>query len=346
VPRWLVPTAVIAWLMLAITTLPLAPTTRLLADVGNRLACLWMLSFLLAAWWRGRASAVVPNGRWFAAACMLLLLCGISDSGKVLLREAWPSQVYLLHWGVLYLVVLMFVALIANLLQTLSHSEVSRESLAQALDAQSRALTEEFALRQRAEHAQTLAEERQRLMRDMHDGVGGQLVAVIGRLQSGSADTAAITALLRRTLDDLRLMIDSLDVACADLSVALGMLRARLDPLLAGQVQIIWRTAQLPDLPPVPPSTVLNVMRIVQESLTNALKHAGARTIQIHGEYQDMQLRLTIRDDGAGMAPHTTPGRGLLSLRSRAASIGASIDIRSADPGTQVELRLRLPSCG
>ena len=134
-------------------------------------------------------------------------------------------------------------------------------------------------------------------------------------------------------------MIDSLDEACADLSVALGMLRQRLDSAFARlPLRIDWRTAHLPDLPPSSPTVVLNVMRIVQEAVTNALKHAGASHISIDAELSDSSLRLTIGDDGRGIAPDSPPGRGLAGMRARARSIGADLELSSGPGGTRVRL--------
>lgn len=345
-PR-LLPLLLIGAVAMAISVGPWPPLVKTGFDLSFRLISLGFLLHLLGLWWRHRDLPLVPGGRWFAAACMLLLLLGVSDSFRVLLGVRWMAQGYLLHWGILYLVTLMFVALIVNLLSLLKQSESNREELSVALDARSRELTAEFQRRQAAEAARLLAEERQRIMRDMHDGVGGQLVAVIGRLGRGDASEAVASAALRQTLEDLRLMIDSLDSACADLSVALGMLRSRLDPLLAGQpTRLIWRTAHLPDLPPVSPSVVLNAMRIVQEAITNALKHARACEIRVEGDWDGARLRLVVRDDGIGRQGDFRPGRGLIGMRQRATQIGGALDVDHGDAGTRVSLVLPLGASG
>jgi signal transduction histidine kinase len=338
---WLNRAALAAGTGLLLSQWPVWPPLRWLGDGAFRLSCLGLLIALLLRWWRGRDVALIPNGRWFVSACVLLLLFGMSDSARAILGERWISQIYLLHWGILYLVALIFAALIANLLGALTTSELSREQLQSALDARTAELNTEFARRQSAEQARTLAEERQRIMRDMHDGVGGQLVALICQLDR-PVEPDDIKGQLKRTLEDLRLMIDSLDLACADLSVALGMLRTRLDGLQGSQpVRILWRTAHLPDLPSVSPAVVLHVLRVVQEAITNALKHAHAREIEISADYVDGALGLRIRDDGVGVEANATPGRGLASMRARAQAIGADFALHS-DRGTCVELRLAL----
>lgn len=327
---------------LAVTALPAFPRELYAPMIAvYRILMLVLVLVLARFWWQGRAGQVRPGGRWFAAAAAMLAILGLYDGLRAMLGPAFPSLGYSLHWGILYLTLLMFVALIFELITALELARRNQRELAGELAARSRELEIEFERRRSAEAERTLADERQRIMRDMHDGVGGQLVALISQVESGQAAASVVAGHLRRTLEDLRLMIDSLDPACADLSVALGMLRGRLVPMLAGlPTTVHWRTAHLPDLPPASPSTVLHVMRILQEALTNALKHAGARSITIAADWTDGELRVTVTDDGRGMPTQGSPGRGLASMRTRAAAIGASLDITTTEAGVSVALAL------
>ncbi len=306
-----------------------------------RVVMLLVLLHLVVAWWQQRRHAMVPAPAWFAGAVALVATLGLIDSLHVfeLIGDAFSS--YTMHWGMLYLLILLFAALAFRILHALTIAERARGDLAVALSERSRELEAEFALRREAEQARTLAEERHRIMRDMHDGVGGQLVALIGQAQSAVLDSNALEQQLRSTLDDLRLMIDSLDEACADLSVALGMFRRRLEPALAHlPIRVEWHTAHLPDLPPVAPTVVLNVMRIVQEAITNALKHAQSPSLLIGAEWQADRLRISVRDQGVGIVDDTGVGRGMASMRERARLIGAVLEIQSNRRGTTVSLEL------
>jgi signal transduction histidine kinase len=122
------------------------------------------------------------------------------------------------------------------------------------------------------------------------------------------------------------------------------MLRGRLTPLLTGlPTEVRWQTAQLPDLPNASPGTVLGVLRIVQEALTNALKHANAGTVSIEAAWLAPLLEINIRDDGRGFDRELiTAGRGLSSLAHRAAAIGGRLIVVSA-PGQGTRVSLRLP---
>lgn len=316
------------------------PILRSVCDASFRLCTLLLLVLLGWTWWRQRH--VHPQARWQVGATLLLLSLGLADSLRVWGHQPSPLTPYLLHWGILYVLVLLLVERLRQLLASLQLAEARREDLALALEARTLEVRHELQLRQQAEQARALAEERQRIMRDMHDGVGGQLVALISQAEAGTLHAGQLEAQLRRSLDDLRLMIDSLDEACADLGVALGMLRQRLQHSQRGMPTTLrWDTANLPDLAPCSPEIVLQVLRILQEALTNALRHAQARHIEIRAQWQEGWLQVDVQDDGCGLSQPPRPGRGLPSMQQRAARIGASLQWLAAQPGTC--LRLRLP---
>jgi signal transduction histidine kinase len=151
---------------------------------------------------------------------------------------------------------------------------------------------------------------------------------------------------LRDALDDLRLVIDSLDPGEQDLLTVLGMVRARLEPRLAQHgLRFQWRVVEVPPLPGFGPDMALQVMRIVQEAITNVVKHARASRITIRtGEAPGPGGRagvfVEIVDDGNGMAAHPVPGRGLVGMRRRAARLGGVVAIDAMDRGTRVRLWL------
>ena len=192
------------------------------------------------------------------------------------------------------------------------------------------------------EQEKALAEERERIMRDMHDGVGGYLVSSIMRLRKLSISDQQIERTLQHALTDLRLMIDSLEASDGDLNVALGMLRQRLEPELKKLgLHFEWAVESVPYLEHLAPHDVLQIMRIVQEAVTNILKHANATAVRVEVTSSEESVSIVVADNGRGLDNAET-GNGMNNMRKRAQQIGASIKIENSDTG--VTVRLTLPT--
>lgn len=197
-----------------------------------------------------------------------------------------------------------------------------------------------------AERTQVLAAERHRLMQDMHDGVGGQLAALLSLAQQGQSNPEQLLQATAQGLADLRLIIDSLTQVDDDLGLTLGALRARLQPVLdeAG-VTLKWRVDPAVSMPGFGPERVLQVYRVVQEAVNNALRHGRARHLRLVLEPVGAGAELRIEDDGVGLeniderAPRRK-GIGLPAMAERAARVGAHFDISPGEQGGTV-VRLR-----
>ena len=139
-----------------------------------------------------------------------------------------------------------------------------------------------FAREEERARAAALARERTRLMRDLHDGLGGQLVSIVALSERGNG-SAGIGDAARAALKDLRLVIDSMDDIGGELMLALGSWRERaMAQLRPHDIALDWRavTAQgLPVHPELRPWHVIQIVRLLDEAVTNAVKHANARRI-------------------------------------------------------------------
>ena len=212
-----------------------------------------------------------------------------------------------------------------------------------------------FAREEERARAAALARERTRLMRDLHDGLGGQLVSIVAMSERDSASTP-IGEAARAALKDLRLVIDSMDDIGGDLMLALGSWRERaMAQLRPHDIALDWHAVPqgLPLHPELRPWHVVQIVRLLDEALTNAVKHAAARRIRV-----DIELLtdasgyacgcITVEDDGKGfsLAPEGTAtdrgttGRGLRNMQSRAARCGAELELMSGAGGTRVRLTL------
>jgi signal transduction histidine kinase len=117
--------------------------------------------------------------------------------------------------------------------------------------------------------------ERTRLLHDVHDGMGSHLITALRLARSEDVDRSVVSDTIEEGLQDLRLIIDSLDIGNQGLVQVLGNLRYRLEPRLAALgIRLEWDVQPRGELETVSPEVALAVLRIVQEALNNAVKHA------------------------------------------------------------------------
>ena len=195
------------------------------------------------------------------------------------------------------------------------------------------------------ERERVLVEERERIMQDMHDGIGGQLVAslaIVENYQHNDIDIGMayeeIRGLLKDCLDDLRLVIDSLDNSTDKLAVLLGMFRHRTQKRIeAAGVKLKWDIVSLPDFIAFSPHENLHILRIIQEAFTNVIKHANASTLTFSVGIEKNEVKICILDNGSG-SNESKKGRGVTNMRRRAEELNGRINILQGENGRRVEL--------
>jgi signal transduction histidine kinase len=198
-------------------------------------------------------------------------------------------------------------------------------------------------LDQQRERERAALQERQRIMQDIHDGLGSQLVSSLALSERGALDSRQTSALLRECIDDLRLAIDSLAGTDDSFAIMAGNLRFRMEPRLrAAGITLKWDSAALGDSAIVPAGHTLTLLRILQEGLSNALKHARATEIVVTIGTNDHGLDIAVRDNGVGFdAHHVRMGKGICGMEKRARGIGAVLEIDGTQ-GTTVQVSLPL----
>ncbi len=196
------------------------------------------------------------------------------------------------------------------------------------------------------ERAGARVQERERFLRDLHDGLGSSLSAARIRLEDDTLGPQQVSQLLDECIDDMRLLIAT-SAPDAQLADSLGDLRYRMDRRMQNAgVKLQWQMA-LGEMPDIPAAARLQLMRIVQEALTNALRHAQATRIVVGAQYDaaSCRLKLWVEDNGHGfdtLMPRAG-GRGLRNQQYRAAQLGATLQTDSDAQGTRVELAWDLP---
>jgi signal transduction histidine kinase len=203
----------------------------------------------------------------------------------------------------------------------------------------------------------TREEERRRLRRDLHDGLGPQLatltikVSAAQNLLKSDPDTAAkllseVKAESQNAIKEIRQVVEGLRPSALDQFGLLSALQEFVAPNGNGQTQISLHTPE--SLPPLPAAVEVAAYRIATEAITNSLRHAQAKIckakVVVDGRRPDGRLILEIHDDGDGLPAGYHPGVGLSSMRERAEELNGSFTVVSDKGGTVVTAVLPLNS--
>ena len=193
-----------------------------------------------------------------------------------------------------------------------------------------------------------VVDERRRIMRDMHDGLGAILSGIVLQTRSRQLPYEDVPQAVQNGLDELRLIIDSLDSAGDTLAVALGAFRERADGYLAAAgIELSWDIDPRVAAYEFAANDVLQIYRILQEATTNIARHSQADkasfSIKISDQGSTSILQIDILDNGIGLTGSSADGKGLKSMRERARKIGADIRFRNSEPGTHISLAFTSP---
>jgi two-component system, NarL family, sensor kinase len=198
-------------------------------------------------------------------------------------------------------------------------------------------------------------EERRRLRRDLHDGLGPSLAVLAMRLeeaaelipeQPGRAIelVESLSERAREEIAEIRRLVDGLRPPALDQLGLVSALRQQAgeqgDPSEPA-ARMTW-TVEAGDLGELPAAVEVAAYRIVLEAVTNALRHSGAPTCRVLLRRDGTTLVVEVRDTGRGLAAERGGGVGLTSMRQRAEELGGSCTVSSSSEGTRVEARLPL----
>ncbi len=279
----------------------------------------------------------------------IAIAIGASLHDYAMVRGWLPdSDSLALHWAGPLLLVALAAPLVDRFMRVLSDAELARTDLETRVREREQMLKRNYERLRDSERVQATAAERQRIMQDMHDGLGSQLLSSLMLVERGALSQNQVAQILRESIDDMRLAIDALAQGNTDLLASLGNLRFRMEPRFrAAGIELTWDARGLPEELNINPDAVLPILRIVQEALTNALKHSHARAVSVVMTVDPADdgpwLQVRITDNGRGIAGERVGGRGLLNMRNRAGKIGAQLKLESVPgAGTRVKLTYRL----
>ena len=310
-----------------------------------------MVSWVLWRAWHSRSAAASRGNAMIIAGLGILLASGAHDLLLLwgLLPADWPS---ILFWGFVVLLMGMAAASGRYVVLTLNRAERSNEELELHVARKTEELEHSYARLRESEQEGARVQERERLLRDMHDGLGAQLMTALRGVERGALAPAQVAQSLQDSLDELRLLMDSADMGHY-LPGALAAWRNRWDGRLAAAgVTLDWRIDESLDQVQLSSEKALQVMRILQEAATNVVKHSQARHMTLAAQVREQDGRpalcIEIADDGIGLGPAApgTGARGVKNMHYRAREIGAVLSVvNRAAPlkGCLVVLAVPLP---
>ena len=206
------------------------------------------------------------------------------------------------------------------------------------------------ALRREIEQ-KAVMEERQRFTRDMHDGIGGQLLSLLVRVRSGRVGLDGVETEIQSGINDLRLVVDSLDHVGDDLASALVTFQSRARAQFEAEtIELKWTQDSAINSDQFGTRRVLNLYRFLQEAVSNILRHADAQNvhIQIYPVESSDLLGIIIEDDGKGIsaAESHKAGKGLKNMQCRAKKLEGTLTFSVPDTGKGTRIELNIPLMG
>jgi len=284
-----------------------------------------------------------PTAWVLAAAVALAVAAGAHDIVMIRMVQASGLRITLSQHAMFAFVMIMAGLLAERYSRSVADYSALNADLSRRIDERERQLRGAFESLREKQHEQAVSTERARIMREIHDGVGSQLVGLLNMVTRPGADPAVLHAQVQWALDEMRMAVDSLQPVHDDLVTVLATLRYRLQPRLeAAGIQVVWDVDELPALRQLVPHAVLQVQRILLEAFTNVLKHAQASQVMVRARWHDAGVPLAVLqivDNGVGFRADASAhdalhrGHGIGNMQTRAASIGAVLRVEQPPQG-------------
>lgn len=189
------------------------------------------------------------------------------------------------------------------------------------------------------ERAQAKLKAREDILQDIHDGFGNQLAVAKLRLRRGAVNAEQAAKIIDDCIDDLRLLFESIDAEGESFLQVLEGLAGRVNARVRTiPIKIDWHIDAACRIV-LPPTIMLRIARIVQEAVTNAIRHADAQCISVTVTADNDGRQIEVKDDGQGFDVNAPKkGLGIRNMQLRAERSGFHLNIASDRSGTCVTL--------
>lgn len=288
-----------------------------------------------------------PDGTNLAIglAGVLMMSLGTVDHWNIWLSSAPDAyqRYYLTPLTVMLFILSMGIILARRFDRALRSEARYRTSLEAEVRRQRAELEQSYRETQEQIRQEAVHQERERIVREMHDGLGAQLVGILSSMRSTPTAANSVERDIQEALDQLRCTMDTLTSDCEDLATVLAQFRFRNESRFqrAG-VRLRWQVRPLPN-EQWGPQALLHFERMLREIFANILKHAQASEVRVDAGCQAGECHIEIADNGLGCElADPAGGRGLRHLRERARELGVTLTLTAA-PGEGMCVRLTWP---
>lgn len=297
------------------------------------------LALLVQSAWREKNH----DARFLVGAMGIVVLFALHD-WAIHSQHLWPIpirwplvDVFLLHYSAPMVFLAIGVIMTGRYIRVLNQFEALNLQLEDRIRAEQSKLQESYARMRQLEMARAVAEERERIYRDLHDDVGAKLLSLVYR-----AALPEDADLARSALSDLRDVVSRTGADTFALEELTADWRQECERRLSeAGLTLEWRSDIASHLLSQPQA--LNLGRILREAISNAIRHAQARRVRVSLVLDAARFCLEIEDDGTGFPQETTAkGRGLRNMAARAARLGGALERDSGELGG-CRLRLTIP---
>ncbi len=274
-----------------------------------------------------------------------LLMLGFRD--MLVLTDRWsPENGFLINHATPPALIIAMWFILRRLSNSLEYARHLNVTLEQRVAESRREVVASYQKQEQLQQQKLLSDERERIMRDMHDGLGGHLIGIKSLMDNNQPKLSDINNYVERALVDLRLVINSLDPGSQRVSSLLGSLRNRWQRAADNRsCTLEWRVASSNQGRVLGPDKTLQLMRILEEAFTNTIKHGDIGIIELSSGRDEVNQTAWIQLKNPYTQRNDQPaGRGLANMQQRASKIGAEISFLKDNDEFLVRVELPLVS--
>ncbi len=329
-----------------------APAATFACALVPSVGILWAIVFLtvpitilvlIYAFW-----LLVIHARSEPSADLGVLLLGV---GSLLLATSHAaavrvgmieSPVFFIQFARLIIVLGLAIGLMKRWAEIANELDSAAQTLAMRLAEKEDQLARVFDVQRRQAEREAEENERQRITAELHDGVAGYLAVIVALAETPETDGREIECTARHALTELRLVVDAMSLREREFGVALARLRENTEkPLQRLGICTEWVVAKNVDRVKIYPHQGLDILRIIQEAIANAVRHGRPSRIRVEISVDGSQkLIVAVQNSGGRRLAMDRRGRGVTNMEARAVALGGLLTFGALQDGGVVQLKV------